>query len=72
VKSSSLHTFVALYGLGLGASSRDEVKFRFGVLVAIMYSISYGSNLVMEDGVSRTRLKGILGTGATRHRSSSG
>jgi|SRR5215204_1996629 len=49
VKSSSLQIFVALYGLGLGAASRDEVKFSFGLLVAIIFSISYGSILAMED-----------------------
>ena len=48
VKSSSLQIFVALYGLGLGASSRDEMKFGYGVLVAIVFSSSYGSILVRE------------------------
>src|SRR5215208_4385105 len=48
VKASSLQIFVALYGLGLGASSRDELKFGFGVLVAIVFSSSFGCNLVTE------------------------
>jgi hypothetical protein len=48
VKSSSLQIFVALYGLGLGAASRDEVMFSFGLLVAIIFSISFGSILAME------------------------
>jgi hypothetical protein len=49
VKSSSLQIFVALYGLGLGAASQDEVRFGYGVLAAIMFSISYGSILAMEN-----------------------
>src|SRR5215207_4296120 len=49
VKSSSLQIFVALYALGLGASSRDEVKFGFGVVVAIVFSTSYGSILALEN-----------------------
>ena len=49
VKSSSLQIFVALYGLGLGASSRNEVSFGVGVVVAIIFSISYGSILAMEN-----------------------
>jgi hypothetical protein len=49
VKSSSLQTFVALYGLGLGASSRNEVSFGVGVVVALIFSISYGSILAMEN-----------------------
>jgi hypothetical protein len=49
IKASSLQIFVALYALGLGASSRDEVRFGFGVLVAVVLSMSYGSILAMED-----------------------
>jgi hypothetical protein len=50
IKSSSLQIFVALYGLGLGAASRSEVSFGFGVVVAIIFSVSYGSILATENG----------------------
>src|SRR5215207_1995059 len=49
VKSSSLQIFVALYGLGLGASSRNEVSFGFGVVVAIIFSMAFGSILATEN-----------------------
>ena len=49
VKASSLQIFVALYGLGLGAASRWEVIFGFGVVVAIIFSVSYGSILATEN-----------------------
>jgi hypothetical protein len=49
VKPSSWQIFVALYGLGLGAASRYEVSFGFGVVVAIIFSISYGSSLTRES-----------------------
>jgi|SRR5215213_1017723 len=59
VKSSSLQIFVALYGLGLGAASRGEIKFGFGVLVAILFSISYGSILSMENGKGEAHMTSV-------------
>jgi hypothetical protein len=34
----------------LGASSRGEVKFGLGVILAVVFSIAYGSILVGENG----------------------
>ena len=52
VEPSSLQIFVALYGLGLGSASRWEILFGFGVVVAIIFSVSYGSILATANATA--------------------
>jgi len=63
VRSSSLQIFVVLYALGLGASSRGEGKFSLGVVLAIVFSVAYGSILVGESLSSANAATGGFNSG---------
>lgn len=62
VKSSSFQIFVVLYGLGLGASSRDQARFSFGLLVGVVFSISYGA-ILEADGARNVTYEGGFNSG---------